>query len=206
MADNPHTAGKYVIAAALIAVLGSIAVPYIENHLDNSSSLEENKKEIKYEDDEFKSRSVKAETKEREKPLEYNKVPDNEKRLAEQEIKTLLSSFIRHWTNKDLSGLSELLATGFYYGDQDVDYQGREDFLKEKQRLFNKYDWIKIDFSQTDIEFDGNNINTGKVNYYQNYDTKYYHSWGQNSLFFKKINGSYKITKELFKKDGGGPK
>ena len=195
MSSNPHVTGKYTLAAALIASFATLGGIYLKYYLENSSLKEETKKVIAIDEDKTHPQSAISNN------FDINQDKNNDRRrIAEMEINKLLSDFIGHWSKKELSNLTALLDSTFSYKD-DKGLQSRENFLAEKKDLFKRKRYIKIDTSQVSIRFDDNTFNKGIVSYEQHYETDNYESRGNNTLHFKKLDGTYKIIQEEFSRN-----
>ncbi len=131
---------------------------------------------------------------------------DPAKNNSTEEIVKSFKDYIDAWNKKDYQKQVQYLSSDFVSTsfDKGCKYDGPlyyEEFLRRKKQIIED-EGVNITVNESSIKY----IPTSDgiiVRYYQKYSSSSgYESWGTNDVYFKNINGSIKIIKEIFNRDG----
>jgi len=123
---------------------------------------------------------------------------NDNKPISKESVFSLFHKFITAWNNKDYEQQISCLSSDFYY----VDAEKRQDYsqyLSNKKRLFSKYGYVSVEFSNE--HYAVLNAHEATISYHQTYKSPCYQSEGKNTLYFTMLNGQVKISREEFRRD-----
>jgi ketosteroid isomerase-like protein len=120
-----------------------------------------------------------------------------------EEIKTTIMSWKDAWEKEDMEKYQSYLTEDYQYTF--LEGQDAEDNLLDKQTrierikwTFNRYRYIKIDFSNIRIDVNPTDINKAIVRLDEKYESDKYSDEGKKTLYMRKDGDQWKIYKEVF--------
>jgi murein L,D-transpeptidase YafK len=117
-----------------------------------------------------------------------------DKILYEKDVNELIELWAKAWSDKNISVYGSC-----YSSDFTSDGMSKKGWLKYKDRLNKKYNFIKIDFKKPEIEKKGSFV---KAVFYQTYESSGFKTSGIKTLMLKKEEGKWRIFKEIWKETG----
>ncbi|MDY0131449.1 MAG: L,D-transpeptidase family protein [Desulforegulaceae bacterium] len=117
-----------------------------------------------------------------------------DKVLYEKDIEELVGVWARAWSDKDIIAYGNCYSSDFY-----SEGMNKKKWLKYKDRLNKKYDYIKVEASNIQIEKKGRTV---KAVFFQTYESSGFSTKGIKILMLKKEEGQWKIFKEIWKGNG----
>jgi murein L,D-transpeptidase YafK len=117
-----------------------------------------------------------------------------DKVLYAQDVENLIDMWARAWSDKDINAYGSFYSSDFY-----SDGMNKRGWLRYKNRLNKKYDYIKIDIEDPKIEKKGRHV---KAVFFQNYESSGFSTRGIKTLVLKKEEGQWRIFKEIWKETG----
>ncbi|MCB9480484.1 MAG: L,D-transpeptidase family protein [Desulfobacteraceae bacterium] len=121
-----------------------------------------------------------------------NEIKD--KVLFKQDVKELINIWAKAWSDKDISIYGNCYSSDFF-----SEGMNKKLWLKYKDKLNQKYDYIKIDIENPRIEKKGRHV---KAVFFQNYESSGFSTKGIKTLVLKKEEGQWRILKESWKETG----
>jgi murein L,D-transpeptidase YafK len=116
------------------------------------------------------------------------------KSMFSQDVKELIKTWASAWSSKDIE-----LYGAFYSSDFFSEGMNKKSWLKYKDKLNKKYDYIKIDIKNPKIEKKGRHI---QAVFFQNYESSGFSTKGVKTLVLKQEEGQWRILKESWKETG----
>ncbi|MCB0724207.1 MAG: hypothetical protein KDC73_05855 [Ignavibacteriae bacterium] len=121
-----------------------------------------------------------------------------------EEIRSTVVSWKRAWESKNIEEYKSYLADNYQYtsieGDKKEEKRlGREERIERIEWTFNRYDYIKISFSDMKIDLDTSNNSKALVTVQEKYESDKYGDEGKKELYLERDSeGKWKIYKEIF--------
>jgi len=123
---------------------------------------------------------------------------NDNKPISEESVFQLFYKFISTWNNKDYEQHASCLSSDFYSVSAGKK-KSYSQYLSDKKRLFSKYEYISVKFSNE--HYAVLNAHEATISYYQTFKSPCYQSEGENTLYFTMLNGQVKISHEEFRRD-----
>jgi len=187
--QNPNQGtGKtiiYVISAAAIIVI-AVLIFVLVSITDKKDSSGDDKQTV--------SKERKSAVQETAPPLQVTK--SNQE--IEIEVKSATIKFLKLWSDKDLSGLSAMLADDYQYETAKGlnKYQDKPERLSVWSEQFAQRRFISV--TGENINVSVSSPNTAVVTYSQTYLSDQYSDSGLKVLHFRNENGVWRIYKDSF--------
>jgi len=121
-----------------------------------------------------------------------NEIKD--KVLFKQDVKELINVWAKAWSDKNIGLYGTCYSSDFF-----SEGMNKKLWLKYKDTLNKKYEYIKIDIENPKIEKKGRHV---KAVFFQNYESSGFSTKGIKTLVLKKEEGQWRILKESWKETG----
>ncbi len=121
-----------------------------------------------------------------------------------EEIKRTVLNWKEAWENKDIEKYSSYLSDDYDYSFTAAEKNEDKNFNKSErvERInwtFNRYEYIKIKFSNMKVEMNSSDQNRAVVKLDEKYESDKYSDEGKKTLYLEKgSDGHWKIYKEVF--------
>jgi lipoprotein-anchoring transpeptidase ErfK/SrfK len=114
-------------------------------------------------------------------------------RLSDREIQSLLDGWLAAWSDMDIERYGD-----YYARDFRARGMGREDWLRYKDELNRKYEFIRVTGKNVKARPAGDD--RARVSFVQRYESDRYQGVGMKQLILKREGGEWKIFRETFQK------
>jgi len=114
-------------------------------------------------------------------------------RLSDREIRSLVDGWLSAWSEMDIERYGD-----YYARDFRSQGMGREDWLRHKDRLNRKYEFIRVTGKNVKARPEGDD--RARVSFVQRYESDRYRGVGVKRLILKREGGEWKIYRETFQK------
>lgn len=113
--------------------------------------------------------------------------------LSDAEIQSMVDGWLNAWSEMDIDTYGNYYARDFRSRGMD-----REGWLRYKDRLNQKYEFIRV--TRTDLTTKPEGANRARVSFVQRYESDRYQGVGVKQLLLKREGGEWKIYRETFQK------
>jgi hypothetical protein len=113
--------------------------------------------------------------------------------LSDAEIRSMVDGWLNAWSEMDIDAYGDYYARDFRGRGMD-----REGWLRYKDRLNRKYEFIRVTRKELTARPEG--ANRARVSFVQRYESDRYQGVGVKRLVLKREGGQWKIYRETFQK------